>query len=365
MASEQPKGSYTYPDVPGDPDRTGVLRNKLSLTTHSELRPAEYALTNIRQIEITEGRGPSDNFETAHLKAIHGYIFQDVYEWAGHTRNESPIVDGQRVEPIGGLSKGGTSFLPGSRIELGPDEALKPIRDPQALRNATPEEFADRAAKVLSELNYVHPFREGNGRAQEAFISERRHYGQEIDFSVITKPRMIEASIETTNDPSSPAMKDAIEDAMNPARREAIRSAFEDLREVGEEPLQHHVRAARSGEEITGTVLGHDNRLCRRRSRRSAGKLPDDEEITFTRQSDFSRVRREQPAQEAQSQPAPVRQPQQHHNPELKAIEAQMTAQRSATTTIAGGNRPIGFKAARAIRQQEAPNALAPSPSVG
>lgn len=339
LANEQPKGSYTYPDVPGDPDRTGVLRNKLSLTTHSELRPAEYALTNIRQIEMTEGRGPSGNFDTAHLKAIHGYIFQDVYEWAGHTRNESPIVDGQRVEPIGGLSKGGTSFLPGSRIEMGLDEALKPIRDPQALRNATPEEFAERAAKVLSELNYVHPFREGNGRAQEAFISELgRHYGQEIDFSVITKPRMIEASIETTNDPSSPAMKHAIEDAMNPARREAIRSAFEDLREVGEEPLQHHVRTARSGEEIAGTVLGHDNRIVSLVTDQGIvvadradlpEKLPDDEEITFAARSDFSRLVQEQPAQEAQSQPTQARQPQQDHNPELKAIQAQMAAQRS------------------------------------
>ncbi|WP_037471377.1 Fic family protein [Sinorhizobium fredii] len=339
MANEQPKGSYTYPDVPGDPDRTGVLRNKLSLTTHSELRPAEYALTNIRQIEITEGRGPSGNFDTAHLKAIHGYIFQDVYEWAGHTRNESPIVDGQRVEPIGGLSKGGTSFLPGSRIEMGLEEALKPIRDPQALRNPAPEEFAERAAKVLSELNYVHPFREGNGRAQEAFISELgRRYGHEIDFSVITKPRMIEASIEATNDPSSPVMKHVIEDAMNPDRRDAIRSAFEDLREAGEEPLQHHVRTARAGEEITGQVLGHDNHVASLVTEQGIvvadradlpERLPDDEEITFTARSDFSRVRREQPAQEAQSQPTRATQPQQDHNPELKTIEAQMAARRS------------------------------------
>nr|WP_225170570.1 hypothetical protein [Ensifer sp. IC4062] len=74
-------------------------------------------------------------------------------------------------------------------------------------------------------MNYVHPFREGNGHAQEAFISELgRHYGREIDFSVITKPRMIEASIETTNDPSSHVMKHVIEDAMNPGSREAIRS---------------------------------------------------------------------------------------------------------------------------------------------
>ncbi|TJV69421.1 MAG: cell filamentation protein Fic, partial [Mesorhizobium sp.] len=71
--------------------------------------------------EIAEGRGPSGNFDKEHLKAIHGYIFQDVYEWAGHTRNESPIVGGARVEPIGNLSKGSTSFLHGSRIDFGLD----------------------------------------------------------------------------------------------------------------------------------------------------------------------------------------------------------------------------------------------------
>ena len=122
---------------------------------------------------------------------------------------------------------------------------------------------------------------------------------------------------------------------MNPGRREAPRSAFEDLREVGEEPLQHHVRTARAGEETTGTVLGHDNRVASLVTDQGIvvadrtdlpERLPDDEEITFTARSDFSRVRREQSAQVAQ--PAPARQPQQDHNPELKAIEAQMAAQR-------------------------------------
>lgn len=211
MADERPKGSYTFPNTSDYADRTNVLKNRWGIETHSKLRVKEYRATAMRMAEIAEGDGPKGNFDKAHLKAVHGYIFQDVYEWAGHARNESPIVEGQRVEPIGGLSKGGTSFLPGSRIEMGLDEALKPIRDPQALRNATPEEFAERAGRVLSELNYVHPFREGNGRAQEAFISELdRHYGHEIDFSAITKPRMIEASIETTNDPSSPVMKHVI-----------------------------------------------------------------------------------------------------------------------------------------------------------
>lgn len=149
---------------------------------------------------------------------------------------------------------------------------------------------------------------------------------------------MIEASIETTNDPSSPAMEHAIEDAVNAGRREAIRSSFEDLREVGEEPLHHHVRTARAGEEITGQILCHDNRVASLVTDRGIvvadradlpEELPDEEEITFSARSDFSRVRREQPAQEAQSEPVPARQPQQDHNPELKAIEAQLAAQRS------------------------------------
>ncbi|WP_158606040.1 hypothetical protein [Sinorhizobium meliloti] len=76
MANEQLKSFYTYLDVPGDPGRTGVSRSKLNLTAHSELRPAEYALTNIRLIEITEERGPSGNFDKAHLKAVHGCRFR-------------------------------------------------------------------------------------------------------------------------------------------------------------------------------------------------------------------------------------------------------------------------------------------------
>lgn len=340
MADEQTKGAYTYPNTSDDPDRRDVLRNKFGIQSHSELRTEEYRAAAFRMAEIAEGDGPSGNFDKQHLKAIHGYIFQDVYEWAGHTRNETPIVDGQRVEPIGGLSKGGTSFLPGSRIEMGLDEALKPIRDPQALRNAAPEEFADRAAKVLSELNYVHPFREGNGRTQEAFVSELgRQYGHEIDFTVISKPRMIEASIETTNDPSSPAMKHVLEDAINPNRREALRAAFADLEELGEKPFEHNIRTARAGEEISGQVLGHDNRIATFVTDQGIvaadradlpERLPNEgEEITITARSDFSRLERAEPAQEPQSQQQPARQPQQDNNPELKAIEAQMAAQRS------------------------------------
>ncbi len=132
-----PKGSYCYPNTSDDLDRKDVLRNRFGLETHSALRVEEYRATAVRMAEIAEGDGPKGNFDKDHLKALHAYIFQDVYEWAGHMRNESPIVDGERVDPIGELGKAGTSFLHGSRIDMGLNEALKPIRDPDVLRGST------------------------------------------------------------------------------------------------------------------------------------------------------------------------------------------------------------------------------------
>jgi len=157
--------------------------------------------------------------------------------------------------------------------------------------------------KVLSELNYVHPFREGNGRAQEALLASiGREYGHEVDFTVITKPRMIEASKATTNDPSSPAMKHIFEDAINPNRQEAIRAAFVDLEMRGENAFEHNVRTARPGEQISGQVLGHDIRVASLVTVHGIvavdradlpERLPDDDsEITFTARSDFSRLSR-------------------------------------------------------------------------
>ncbi|UVV70975.1 hypothetical protein NW321_24395 (plasmid) [Brucella anthropi] len=130
----------------------------------------------------------------------------------------------------------------------------------------------------MSELKYVHPFWEGNGRAQEALlVSLCREYGHELDFMVITKPRMID-----------------------PNRQEAIRAAFVDLEMRGENAFEHNVRTARPGEQISGQVLGHDIRVASLVTDHGIiavdradlpERLPDDDtEITFTARSDFSRL---------------------------------------------------------------------------
>lgn len=243
MSEQGERGSYVYPATGDDPDQLDVLRNKFGIKSLSALREIEYRLTHARQMEIRAGKGPAGKLDKAHLKALHRHIFQDVYEWAGSTRNESPMVDGQRVQPIGMLSKGGMPFLPGSRIEMGLDEAFKPISDLRVLKGSSPQKFAELAGKVLAELNYVHPFREGNGRAQEAFIFELgRKFGHEADFTVITRARMIEASVETSKNPASGAMQKIVLDSVHPARREALRKKLDDMLAQGSDPWDQPVK---------------------------------------------------------------------------------------------------------------------------
>ena len=302
--ADDSSGSYTYPNTSDDPDRQNVLRNKFGIRSNSELRKAEYRVTAHRITEIVAGHGPTGNFDQTHLKSHPcPHLSGRVRMGRTYPQTNVPIVDGQRVEPIGAMRKGGTEFLHGSRLQMGLDEAFKPIRSPDELRGSTPEQFAERAGRVLAELNFVHPFREGNGRTQETFIAELgRRYGHEVDFSLVSKPRMIEASIETTANPASPAMQHLVEDATHPNRADALRTAFNELSAQGENPLLHDVRTARAGDRVVGQVIGHDDRvavLVTDSGIVAADRhdlpphLPgNDQEIAFTARSDFSQLGR-------------------------------------------------------------------------
>ncbi|AGA08735.1 hypothetical protein C770_GR4pB266 (plasmid) [Sinorhizobium meliloti GR4] len=242
--------------------------------------------------------------------------------------------EGQRVEPIGGLSKGGSSFPARLAPRNGSGRAAEADPRPAGPShcNARRVRRARRESPLRAEL-------------RASIQTGKRTCPGGVCFRagppLRPRNRLLcnhQAVHDRGVDRDHKRPVQSRDEACDPGRREALRSAFEDLREVGEEPLQHHVRTARAGEEITGTVLGHDDRVASLVTDQGIvvadrtdlpERLPDDEEIAFTARSDFSRVRREQSAQVAQSQAAPARQPQQDHNPELNAIEAQMAAQRS------------------------------------
>ena len=54
-----------------------------------------------------------------------------------------------------------------------------------------------RLAYYLSEINVIHPFREGNGRTQRLFIEYlAEDNGYSVDFSQVTSDEMIRSSAE-------------------------------------------------------------------------------------------------------------------------------------------------------------------------
>jgi cell filamentation protein len=142
------------------------------------------------------GGFPAGTFDAAHLKAIHRDLFQDVYEWAGHTRNEKVRLSDGTIASEPFLRKvDGRPFLVGARIKEALAAIAARLRAANYLRGFARQEFAERAADVMADINAVHAFREGNGRTQRAFIRQlAMEAGHELDFSVVSRERMVQAS---------------------------------------------------------------------------------------------------------------------------------------------------------------------------
>jgi cell filamentation protein len=120
--------------------------------------------------------------DVKHLRAIHRYIFQDIFAWAGEFRTLN-------------ISKGGNLFAHAPFIESELHRILGQLAGEKHLTGLTPSRFAERAAYYLGEINAIHPFREGNGRTQREFIRELGlKAGYEVDWSITTREEMIEAS---------------------------------------------------------------------------------------------------------------------------------------------------------------------------
>ncbi len=165
---------YLYPG-------TTVLKNLRDLTDARDLAAFEARTTHRRLAELIEAPLPG-RFDTVQLKAIHHYIFQDVFEWAGQFRT----VD---------ISKGGHLFGRAAFLETALQQTFEKLAGETYLVGLGADMFADRAAYYLGELNAAHPYREGNGRTQREFIRELGlRAGHYIDGRRTTPEEMIEAS---------------------------------------------------------------------------------------------------------------------------------------------------------------------------
>lgn len=178
---------YTGQD--GDPyldSRTGILRNLLGIEDQAALDKAESSLSFLQAAKLRE-QPVTGKFDLDHLQQIHRRLFGDVYDWAGEIRQ-------------GEIQKGDTMFARHLMIDSAARALFGQLAQENYLRGLDADAFSQRAAYYLGEINVLHPFREGNGRTQREFIGQlARQAGYDIDWTGISQPAMIRASIDAYN----------------------------------------------------------------------------------------------------------------------------------------------------------------------
>jgi cell filamentation protein len=189
---------YLYAD-------TSVLHNLADIRDANRLNQFESDHFFARLLELHENpiRG---SFDSDHLRHIHHYLFQDVYAWAGEFR----------TVPI---AKGNSFFARPEHIQAELQKLFHQLAGEQFLRGIDSSGFCRRAAHYLGEINALHPFREGNGRAQREFIRElAAEAGYEIAWDLVTQDEMFAASVASFHRGSSDSFATILNKIVHPVR---------------------------------------------------------------------------------------------------------------------------------------------------
>ena len=144
-----------------------ALENKLGITSAPELAEAEERISKKKAVELFEN-GLLDSLEpgtTASLKAIHKYLFDEIYDFAGELRTVN-------------IAKGNFRFAPLMYLEA----ALANI-------DKMPQSTFDEIVEKYVEMNIAHPFREGNGRSTRIWLDciFKKEIGEVVDWSKVDK----------------------------------------------------------------------------------------------------------------------------------------------------------------------------------
>lgn len=144
-----------------------ALENKLGITDSAALACEEEKISKKKAIKLFE-TGMLDLLEAgkfSSLKAIHKYLFEDIYEFAGEIRKVN-------------ISKGNFRFAPLMYLEAALDNIDK-----------MPQSTFDEIIEKYVEMNIAHPFREGNGRSMRIWLDLmlKKEIGKVVDWSRVDK----------------------------------------------------------------------------------------------------------------------------------------------------------------------------------
>ncbi|MFD1421322.1 Fic/DOC family protein [Lactiplantibacillus songbeiensis] len=181
----------------------GTLKNLLGLTDEEELAATEYLMTTDRQRVIAKRhfvlpngyqiRGESID----DVLQIHGFLFDGLYAWAGKYRN----VD---------MMKGQTSFLEAQFIGVAQGELNRELAELATVRRGDKARLAHWLGQLISDFNYMHPFREGNGRTQRVWALALA-YEKGFKFNLVPDQAMYDAYLQASIEDDAGMMQHVFE----------------------------------------------------------------------------------------------------------------------------------------------------------
>lgn len=142
--------AYFYPG-------TGTFINNYGIKDYDELAKKEVEVSFGKLVELYEEPIKGD-FDKEHLCAIHRYLFEDIYPWAGEFRTVY-------------MMKEDTYFVSENRLNDALDYDLA-ILNRDILNVRSKFELADFLARNYINIQQIHPFREGNSRTIREFFRE-------------------------------------------------------------------------------------------------------------------------------------------------------------------------------------------------
>lgn len=156
-------------------EEIGDLRNLIGAKSSDELREFEPQIVFANELELESFNIPRTN-DFTELMLIHRQLFKGVYDWAGKIRTVDIKKNADNAE----------FFLMFSKIESAAHYVFAELAKDNNLVGLNKEEFIKKLSYHYDQLNFIHPFREGNGRTQRVFWSRvAKDASYAIDWSLI------------------------------------------------------------------------------------------------------------------------------------------------------------------------------------
>ncbi|WP_409967424.1 Fic family protein [Bengtsoniella intestinalis] len=168
-----------YPD-------SSVLVNKLGIRNQQQLDETELFLVGVQTLQF-EAKPLEGALDFNYYKQIHKLLFEALYDWAGTVRTIN-------------MSKQHTQFCECQSIDELGILMFARIAKMHYLQGLPRDEFITEIVDFYANLNYLHPFREGNGRCQRLYIRQLAlQAGYSLDFAKIDSDRMMIATIHAAS----------------------------------------------------------------------------------------------------------------------------------------------------------------------